>query len=202
MKPPPVQITSSDIFIIESLGLDDETKEQYDGRILYQTLKLHGKNPIYYYVRTALELSEVAKIFRETGYRYLHLSCHGSPGIVKLTFENVTFAKFAQYFTGLLNNRRVFASGCSLGNQALASSLFAVNGGMYSLTGPQKKVFFDQSSAFWSAFYYLMHAEDSQSMKKQILEATLKQICPLFGVPVAHYFKNTAKGAAVDEQTF
>jgi len=202
MPTPPIQITLPEVFIIESLALSDEAKNHFDGKILYDTLRLHGKQPIYYYFRSAFELQNIAQIFRDTGYRHLHLSCHGSAGSIQFTFNSVAFSTFATIFSGLLNNRRVFISGCSLGNLALANALFEVNGGMYSLTAPKKQVFFDQTTAFWSAFYYLMHAEDSQFMKKNTLESTLSQICPLFQMPIGHYFKNTGLQAAVDEQIF
>jgi hypothetical protein len=73
---------------------------------------------------------------------------------------------------------------------------------MYSVTAPVKKVYFDQSISFWSAFYYMMHAWDSSAMKKKRLTQVLNQLSTIFEMPLAHYFRNTSKGAAVEEKIF
>lgn len=201
-KPPPTQITQPETFILESLDHDDETANRLDGKLLYEVLRLQGKKPIYYYFRTQRELIEFAKLFRASGYRYLHLSCHGSEKIVQYTFGHSTYAEFADIFKKRLHNRRLFVSGCNLGNMRFAKALFAENGGMYSVTAPTKRVFFDQSIAFWSAFYYMMHAWDSSKMKIQRLNQVLNQLATIFEMPLAHYYKDTGKGAAVVEQKF
>lgn len=199
---PQLQHTKPETFILESLSLDDELASRFDGKVLHDILKLHGKEPIYCYFRTQRELIEFAQIFRESGYRYLHLSCHGGPDIVQYTFGSSSYKEFAGMFDGRLGNRRLFVSGCELGNFDFAKALFSLNGGMYSLTAPTKKVFFDQSISFWSAFYYMMHAWDSTAMKKKRLEQVLSQLATIFEMPLAHYFKNTANMGAVDEQIF
>ena len=201
-KAPPANITKPETFILESLDHEDELATRMDGRVLYEVLKLHGKKPLYYYFRTQRELVEFARIFRESGYRYLHLSCHGSEELVSYTFGSSSYAEFARLFEKKLHNRRLFISGCNLGNKNFAEALFKKNGGMYSVTAPTKKVFFDQSISFWSAFYYMMHAWDSSVMKKKRLAQVLTQLSTIFEMPLAHYFRNTAKGAAVEEQLF
>jgi len=200
--PPPTQITQAETFILESLSLEDEKAGRMDGKILYDTLKLHGKNPIYYYFRTQAELVKLAEIFRNSGYRYLHMSCHGDDQNIEFTFSSSSYEVFAEIFEGKLNNRRIFISGCHLGNKAFASALFKRSGGMYSLTAPRKKVYFDQTVSFWSAFYYLMHAYDASAMKKPQITGALTQLSQLFEMPVGHYFKNSAKQGTVDESIF
>tara|TARA_R110002050_G_scaffold133660_10_gene256198 strand:- start:8984 stop:9673 length:690 start_codon:yes stop_codon:yes gene_type:complete len=201
-KTPPTQITQPETFILESLNHDDELASRLDGKVLYDVLKLHGKNPLYYYFRTQRELIEFAKLFRESGYRYLHLSCHGSTEIVQYTFGESSYNDFARMFDKRLNNRRLFVSGCNLGNKNFAEALFNNNGGMYSVTAPIKKVHFDQSISFWSAFYYMMHAWDTSAMKKRRLTEVLNQLSTIFEMPLAHYFKDTSKAGAVAEQIF
>ena len=201
-KAPPSNITKPETFILESLDHEDEKATRLDGKILYDVLKLQGKKPLYYYFRTQRELIEFAKIFRESGYRYLHLSCHGGDDIVQYTFGNSSYKDFANIFDKKLHNRRLFVSGCNLGNMAFAQEIFATNGGMYSITAPTKKVYFDQSISFWSAFYYMMHAWDSSMMKKKRLNQVLTQLATLFGMPLAHYFRDTGQGAAVVEEIF
>lgn len=77
-RPPPIQYTKAETFILESLSEDDEANSRLDGKVLYEVLRLQGKKPIYYYFRTQTELIRFAEIFRNSGYRYLHLSCHGN----------------------------------------------------------------------------------------------------------------------------
>lgn len=201
-KIPPANFTKPETFILESLEHEDEKEARLDGKILYEVLKLHGKKPLYYYFRTQRELIEFAKIFRESGYRYLHLSCHGGEDVVQYTFGHSSYKDFAGIFDKKLHNRRLFVSGCNLGNMNFASEIFAANGGMYSITAPTKKVYFHQSISFWSAFYYMMHAWDSSMMKKQRLSQVLTQLATIFEMPLAHYFRDAGQGAAVVEQLF
>ncbi len=199
---PPANITKPETFILESLGHEDEKEARFDGKILYEVLKLHGKNPLYYYFRTQRELIEFAKIYSESGYRYLHLSCHGGEDIVQYTFGNSNYKDFAGIFEKKLHNRRLFVSGCSLGNMYFAYEVFETNGGMYSITAPTKKVYFHQSVSFWSAFYYMMYAWDDTMMKKKRLNQVLTQLTTIFEMPLAHYFRDMGQGAAVVEQLF
>lgn len=201
-KVPPSNITKPETFILESLEHEDEKADRLDGKILYDVLKLHGKKPLYYYFRTQRELIEFAKIFRESGYRYLHLSCHGGEDIVQYTFGQSSYKDFAGIFEKKLHNRRLFVSGCNLGNMDFAKEIFSTNGGMYSVTAPTKRIYFHQSVSFWSAFYYMMHAWDSSAMKKQRLNQVFTQLATLFEMPLAHYFRDMGQGAAVVEQLF
>lgn len=199
---PQTHITKPETFILESLNTDDEEKGRFEGKILYDILKLQGKNPIYYYFRTQIELVKFSEIFRKSGYRYLHLSCHGNTEALEFTFTKCDYNTFADIFERKLNNRRLFISGCSLGNKQLAEKTFIKSGGMYSLTAPIREVFFDQTTSFWPAFYYMMHAWDSSNMKKHRLQYVLNHLTSVFEISLAHYFKNTALGGVVDEQIF
>ena len=199
---PPTQITKAETFILESLSEDDELNQRLDGKVLYEVLRLQGKKPVYYYFRTQTELIRFSDIFRQSGYRYLHLSCHGNDSQLLFTFGQTDYDLFASIFEGKLNNRRLFISGCNLGNIEFAKAVFSKSGGMYSVTAPTRKVFFSQTTAFWPAFYYMMHAWDNSARKKQRLEHVLQRLSQIFEIPMAHYFKNTGKQGAVDEQLF
>lgn len=201
-KTPPANITVPETFILESLSQNDELKDRLDGRVLFDVLRMQGKKPIYFYFRTQAELIQFSDIFRKSGYRYLHLSCHGDDKHLQFTFNQCDYDTFAQIFEKKLNNRRLFISGCNLGNLKFAEAVFKKSGGMYSVTAPTKKVFFDQATAFWPAFYYMMHAWDSSMMKKKRLQHVLTRLASIFEMPLAHYFRNTLKGAAVEEQLF
>lgn len=69
--------TVAEVFIIESLSFVDEAKERREGAVLASVLKMCGKNPLYYYIRTKAELEQLAEKFEASEYRYLHISCHG-----------------------------------------------------------------------------------------------------------------------------
>lgn len=198
---PLIQHTKPETFILESLSEDDETNGRLEGKVLYEVLRLQEKKPIYYYFRTQTELIRFSEIFRQSGYRYLHLSCHGNDTHLQFTFGQTDYAMFADIFKDKLNNRRLFVSGCSLGNAEFAKEVFAKSGGMYSVTAPTRKVFFSQTTSFWPAFYYMMHAWDTSAMKKKRLQHVLERLSQIFEIPMAHYFKNGGNGK-VDEQLF
>jgi len=194
--------TKPETFILESLSEDDETEQRLNGKVLYAVLQLQGKKPIYFYFRTQIELIRFAEVFQQSGYRYLHLSCHGNDTHLQFTFGQTDYTTFASIFEEKLNKRRLFISGCSLGNFEFAKAAFAKSGGMYSVTAPTREVFFSQTTAFWPAFYYMMHAWDTTAMKKKRLQDVLARLAKLFEMPMAHYFRNTRKSGIVDEQLF
>lgn len=194
--------TIPETFILESLTLEDERENRRDGFLLHEILKLHGKKPQYFYFRTEKEFHELINEFYKSKYRYLHLSCHGSQNTISYTMGSSTFERFAELTANKLNNRRLFVSGCNIGTKELADAVFKKNGGMYSITAPKEKVFFDQSISFWSAFYYMMYAWDSSTMKKKRLEKVLRQLSIIFEMPLSHFYKDTSKNGAVVEQPF
>ena len=122
---PPTQITKPETFILESLSQDDEANERLDGKVLFEVLRLQGKSPIYYYFRTQTELIKFSDIFRDSGYRYLHISCHGDDKHLEFTFGKTDYENFAKIFDKKLNNRRLFISGCNIGNDAFADAVFS-----------------------------------------------------------------------------
>ena len=83
--------TVPEVFIIESLELADETKERREGEVLAAVLRMCGKNPLYYYIRTKAELELLAKHFAASGYRYLHISCHGGMTSLETTLDSVSY---------------------------------------------------------------------------------------------------------------
>lgn len=187
---PPVHITKPHFFIIESLRLEDEDEERFEGRFIYNYLKMLGKEPIYYYIRSKRELEKISEIFRSSGYRYLYLSCHGSIDSLYSTFDKISFSDFSEIFNTKLNNRRVFISGCSLGRKEFAESLYSTNGGMYTVTAPLEEVEFRQMLPFWSSFFYLMESFSSNGMKSNFIYACLRLCANVFDVNIIHFFKS------------
>lgn len=64
----------AEVFIVESLGKDDER----EGRIIESILRMGGKHPVYRFVKTRDELEDVIEEFHASKYRYLHISSHGN----------------------------------------------------------------------------------------------------------------------------
>ena len=65
-------MSKPEVYIIESLGLDDENRRK-EGEIISRTMRLSGKKPIYRYVRTQRELEYFVSDFAKSNYRYLHV---------------------------------------------------------------------------------------------------------------------------------
>lgn len=196
---PPSQETVPQFFIIESLGLEDENEDRFEGKFLYNYLKILNKKPIYFYIRSRRELHMVADQFRQSRYRYLYLSCHGDKEAIYTTCDRIIFEDFASIFNKKLEHRRLFVSGCSVGQLEFAQSLFEKNGGMYSLTAPKKDVPFTQTLPFWTSFYYLMESIDSKSMKSATIYPSLQLCANMFDIDIVHFFKHPRIGITSNE---
>ena len=125
----------------------------------------------------------------------------GADASIHTTLDAVKYTDFSRMFQKKLEHRRVFISGCSLGDELLAETLFGTNGGMYSLTAPTEIVWFHQMLPFWSTFYYMMNSVDEDSMKGKILYQSLQTCCNIFGVKVAHFIK-TPKDKNIKKKIF
>ena len=191
--------TVAEVFIIESLSLLDETKKRHEGEVLANVLRMCGKNPIYYYIRTKVELIMLAEEFEASGYRYLHLSCHGSEMAVETTIDKISYTEFAQIFDGKLKHRRLFASACGAGNQMFAELVGARNSGMHSVAGPSEEMQFDHAVAFWSAFYVKAFSLNNNSMNARNIVEIMKPLAKLFGTPI-HWSRYSNKKAEWSHQ--
>ena len=194
---PPIHETKPETFIIESLSIENEVNGMYEGKIIYDILKLQNKNPKYYYFKNEIELRELSTVFRNSGYRYLHLSCHGTNDSIRLTHGPIKYHIFSEIFRKKLNNRRIFISGCNIGNMNFAKELFSKNGGMYSITAPTKEVDIKNALAFWNSFYFLVDSYDSQSMKMKALDFIFIQLSDMYEFPTAHFRLDTNKNSNI-----
>lgn len=174
-----------DVFIIESLKFEEEN-DYREGEMIYRALRMSLKKPIYRYVRTALEFEHFIDEFESSGYRYLHVSCHGSKGGVDTTLESITTQDFADTVGPALNGKRLFLSTCLASTQAMAEAVFA-NGGCTSLAGPLRKINFDDSVVLWTSFYHLMFKTDPDKMKRHQIKQTLGKCASLVGEKINFY---------------
>jgi len=88
-KPP---IFKPDVFILETLNKADEREKRFEGRALAELLIMSGKNPKYHYFQDVEELPHLAGLFRQSKYRFLHFSSHGSFDKIFTTNGALTYA--------------------------------------------------------------------------------------------------------------
>lgn len=172
--------TVADVFILESLTFEDETARRYDGLLLRDALQLCGKSPEYYYFRSTSELPALMDRFKQSRYRYLHLSCHGSASSVSTTLDVLTYDQFATYLGNYLPLRRLICSACELGNADFTRAIASVNKGMHSIVAPSSAIYFAEAAVLWSALYVSLFASDENAIKTADLIGRLRLLSKLF----------------------
>jgi hypothetical protein len=184
-------MSKAEVFIIESLRFEEE--EHYrEGQMIAQALKMSLKHPLYRYVRTKAELQHFVDEFEDSGYRYLHISCHGSATGVSTTLDRLTIEDFAGIVGPALDGKRLFLSTCKASTQRMAAAVFA-KGGCTSLAGPASAINFDDSVVLWTSFYHLMFKADDKRMIRSQIEEKLGSIAKLLGERVNLYTSKNQK---------
>ncbi|WP_266029767.1 CHAT domain-containing protein [Brucella intermedia] len=183
--------TKPELFIIESLTLEDEDAGRQEGEILSRMLRLAGKDGTrYYYIRTKRELEEMIDLFEDSDYRYLHISCHANTRGMATTFDHISFVELGKMLAPCLEGRRVFVSACQMAHENLAKQLLPETG-CYSLIGPQNAINFDDAAAFWVAFYQLMFKEPS--MKREELQRRVRELSAIFEEPINYFASSQSR---------
>jgi hypothetical protein len=185
--------TIPQVFIIESLRLSDEEEERFEGRILKQILRLSEKRSSYYYIRTRRELQRIATIFGKSGFRYLHISCHGNEDTMATTFDHLSFAEVGAILRPHLRGRRVFLSACEMTNRDFASELLT-DSGCHSVIGPAEAVAFSDAALLWSSFYHLAFRTNDAVMQREWVLAHLKSTASLFQLRMNYFSSSRSKG--------
>ncbi|MBX7185990.1 MAG: hypothetical protein K1Y01_12675 [Vicinamibacteria bacterium] len=180
------------VFIVESLGLEDEKEARSEGQVLQRILRMSGKETTYFYIRTRKELEKFAKTFGASRYRYLHLSCHANKTLMATTLDRISFADLGDILRPHLGKRRVFLSACEMGTKELALALLK-DSGCYSVIGPAEAVEFGDAALLWSSFYHLMFKRNHAAMQRKWITAHLQDTANLFQVSM-NYFSLGAKG--------
>jgi len=184
--------TEPRVFIVESLRFSDEKDDLFEGKVLSRILKLSGSKTEYVYLRTKRELKKIIDRFKDSGYRYLHFSCHGNKSGIDLTLDNLSFAELGEMLASCLDKRRVFFSSCEVMNEKLAEALLR-DTGCYSVIGPSKSINFDRAAIYWASFYHLMLRDEAKSMKWKRLKKHTATLQNLFGVHMRYF--STSKSA-------
>ena len=189
-----VETTRPQVFIIESLKLDDEKKDRFEGRVLKHILALGGKESAYYYIRTRRELEKIVTLFGKSGFRYLHISCHGNTTEMATTFDRISFPELGRILRPHLRGRRIFLSACEMTTKNLANELLLHGSGCYSVIGPVEKVYFSDAALLWSSFYHLVFRTNDAVMKREWVLAHLRSTATLFRVRMNYFSASRTKG--------
>ncbi len=182
--------TKPEVFIIESLRFDDERADRFEGQIIKRILALSDKNCEYYYIRTKRELGKVLKLFTQSEYRYLHLSCHGSARSMATTLDTIEFAELAAMLKPHLENRRLFVSACSMTSENLAG-LIMPDSGCNSILGPDQDIQFSDAAILWASLYHVMFAADASVMKRKVLRAKAQEVANMYRVRLKYFAHNS-----------
>jgi len=194
-------ITTPDVFIIESLRFDDEENGHLEGKFISHILNLADRKVRYYYIRTRAELEEVLDIFEDSGFRYLHFSCHADENGIALTLDELSIEEMGRALSPLLNKRRIFFSACEIATQKLASVLLK-NTGCYSVIGPSKSVGFDEAALFWASLYHLMFKDDITVMKRKHLRCNIQKLSTIFDIGIRYFASSKQAKKGYVEVTF
>jgi hypothetical protein len=186
--------TLPQVFIIESLKLADEKEDRFEGRVLKHILALGGKESAYYYIRTRRELEKIVTLFAKSGFRYLHISCHGNATEMATTFDRISLPELGRILRPHLRRRRVFVSACEMTTRKLADELLLHGSGCYSVIGPVEEVYFSDAALLWSSFYHLAFRTNDRVMKRKWVLAHLRSTATLFGVRMNYFSKSKTKG--------
>lgn len=179
--------TEPELFIIESLTLDDERERRQEGDLLSRMLHLAGKSGTqYFYIRTKRELEEIIDVFDDSRCRYLHLSCHANRHGMATTFDSIPYAELGEMLSPCLEKRRVFVSACEMASENLAKELLP-GSGCNSLIGPKRKINFDDAAAFWVSFYHLMFKLNDLKMQRANLRRRIKELSALYEEPISYF---------------
>lgn len=193
-------MSKPEVFIIESLAFDDEINDRREGLFLSHILKLAGKSPIYYYLRTQRELSVILEKFKESDYRYLHISCHGNDKVICTTLDKIELRIFGNMVKRYLDKKRLFISACLAGNETLAEAILP-SSGCLSLIGPKNEIQFRDSAIVWASFYHLMFKVDPRKMTGVTIHLKFQRIIDTFKVPFNYYYPQRDNERGFDTYT-
>lgn len=185
--------TKPDVFIIESLSPDDEGNGRLEGQVISHILKLHGKNPIYRYVRNKKDFAKAVKAFVKSDYRYLHISAHADrDGIATTNREEISNAVLARMLGTKVKGRRIFFSACSIIHKEMARAIVPPTQ-LYSVIGPRKDIGFAEAAVFWPALYHLVFKRDREGMTRATLARSLRKVAQMIGVDIGYYSRSAGR---------
>jgi len=151
------QIPAYGIFIIESMDWDNEVSGKLDGAALKTILDLSDIRNQYIYIRTRQEFEYAMKLYQESDYGFLHVSCHGNEEGICLTMDDISFEHLGHIMGPYLKYRRLFLSACKAACFSLAE-YFIPHHHCYSIMGPSDAIDYDKAAIFLE-FSLLSHVQ-------------------------------------------
>jgi hypothetical protein len=156
------------------------------GQIIKRILAFSGKHCQYYYIRTKRELRAMMERFTDSGYRYLHLSCHANASGMATTLNSINFIELADLMKPHLRDRRLFVSACSMTTDVLAQGLMS-GSGCFSILGPSEDIQSADAVILWSSLYHVMFAADATAMKRTVLKAKAQEVANMYRVCLTYF---------------
>lgn len=182
--------TIADVFIVESLDPDDEGNGRFEGSSIIHLLRLHGKNPIYRYVRTRQHFEDALIEYARSDYRYLHISAHAeTEGMITTNQEEIDYDELASLLSPSLSGKRLFLSACSMVHEDMAKELITKTG-CVSVVGPREDILFSDAAVFWPSIYHKMFTSKRSSMNHKNLKKNLQAVSNLFKVEIGYFSKS------------
>lgn len=174
------------VFIIESLDLEDEEKGLFEGKILIGMLNMLGIKARYKYIRTKKELKVMIREFEESGFKYLHMSCHGDKKGIAMTLDDecFPFSELSKMFKNISDEKRLFLSSCNVMHKNnITKGMLDTQ--FLSITGPMKTIYFHDGAIFWSSFYHLMFSKSKYSMDNVNMKETIEKLSNIFDIQMS-----------------
>lgn len=177
-----------DVFIIETLDPDDEGNGRLEGVVLSSILRMDIKNPIYRYVRTKKQFEAALAEYKDSKYRYLHISAHGNKKEIALTNskERYSHKELATVLSDCSRYHRLFISSCLVVNEGLADEL-SKQCDFYSVIGPSVKLTFSEGALFWASFYHVIFKMDDSRMRSKDMRDVALKLQDLYQVKLDFY---------------
>ena len=174
------------VFVIESLSLDNEKAKFMEGNIISNVLNFYSKKTHYYYIRTKKELVEIMKEFVKSECKYLHFSSHANENVISFTYDDISYLDFSNILGTKVKGKRLFFSSCLIANDNFAKIVFEKTNCL-SLTGFEESVYFQDSSVIWASFYTLMFNLDENKMPNDGIIHYLQKLSDTFLICINYY---------------
>ena len=201
----------SDLFIIEVLRPEDYACFAADGLQLVTQMQALGFDTRYVRAYTFDSFKTAVAQYQESGFKWLHLSCHGCDTGVefykkepwvncKFEPEVITNDKVAKSFGKCLIHCRVTLSGCRTGNVDLTQKIFECNKGLQSLVAPVDDLADDIVAPLWLSYYSLLikrsrskYEGDNVKITNEDIGEVVESVSKCFSVSLAFNAYHPAK---------
>lgn len=173
-----------DLCVIEILRPKDYACFCDDGYGLVSHLQMLGYDPQYIRAYTFQTFKDALRKFKQSRYRFLHISCHGGTDSVEFwdakdmepdnhSYQGtqIPYDAFSKALKGCLGDRRVTFSACELGNKQFVQSLIKYNNGFHSVVAPTVELQMHKAAVLWRMYYGQLLADASCSLSAKSVKS-------------------------------